>query len=197
MILSIIIIIFILMGVIIGAKRGFIYQLIKMLSTILVVLLALLFKNFVANIFINHFNFIDMNPSISIIFYRGISFIILCFIFKLVFRLLLKFSKRLENILDKTIILGIPSKILGGILGFIEYYIYTVIILSILSIPVFNINVLSSGVARGILKGTPKIYKIDTSLFTELQDISNRCNDLCEDEYMEVLRRHGIIKESK
>ena len=119
------------MGVIVGAKRGFTYQLIKMISTILVVLLALLLKDFVANIFIDHFNFIDIDPAISIIFYRGIAFIILCFIFKMIFRILLKTSKKLENLLNKTIILGIPSKILGGVLGFIEYYIYAVIILSI------------------------------------------------------------------
>ena len=194
MILSIIIIMFILMGVIVGAKRGFTYQLIRMISTILVLLLALLLKDFVANIFIEHFNFIDINPAISIIFYRGIAFIILCFIFKMLFRILLKTSKKLENLLNKTIILGIPSKILGGILGFIEYYIYAVIILSILSIPIFKINVVDSKVARSILNSVPKVYKLDTSLFTELQEVSNRCDGLCEEEYMGVLKKHGIIK---
>lgn len=194
MILSIIIIMFILMGVIVGAKRGFTYQLIRMISTILVLLLALLLKDFVANIFIEHFNFIDINPAISIIFYRGIAFIILCFIFKMLFRILLRTSKKLESILNKTIILGIPSKILGGILGFIEYYIYAVIILSILSIPIFKINVVDSKVARSILNSVPKVYKLDTSLFTELQEVSNRCDGLCEEEYMGVLKKHGIIK---
>lgn len=194
MILSIIIIMFILMGVIVGAKRGFTYQLIKMISTILVVLLALLLKDFVANIFIDHFNFIDIDPAISIIFYRGIAFIILCFIFKMIFRILLKTSKKLENLLNKTIILGIPSKILGGVLGFIEYYIYAVIILSILSIPIFKINVVDSKVARSILNSVPKVYKLDTSLFAELQEISNNCDGICEEEYKEVLKSHGIIK---
>ena len=194
MILSIIIIMFILMGVIVGAKRGFTYQLIKMISTILVVFLALLLKDFVANIFIDHFNFIDIDPAISIIFYRGIAFIILCFIFKMIFRILLKTSKKLENLLNKTIILGIPSKILGGVLGFIEYYIYAVIILSILSIPIFKINVVDSKVARSILNSVPKVYKLDTSLFAELQEISNNCDGICEEEYKEVLKSHGIIK---
>lgn len=194
MILSIIIIMFILMGVIVGAKRGFTYQLIRMISTILVVLLALLLKDFVANIFIDHFNFIDIDPAISIIFYRGIAFIILCFIFKMIFRILLKTSKKLENLLNKTIILGIPSKILGGVLGFIEYYIYAVIILSILSIPIFKINVVDSKVARSILNSVPKVYKLDTSLFAELQEISNNCDGICEEEYKEVLKSHGIIK---
>ena len=182
------------MGVIVGAKRGFTYQLIRMISTILVVLLALLLKDFVANIFIDHFNFIDIDPAISIIFYRGIAFIILCFIFKMIFRILLKTSKKLENLLNKTIILGIPSKILGGVLGFIEYYIYAVIILSILSIPIFKINVVDSKVARSILNSVPKVYKLDTSLFAELQEISNNCDGICEEEYKEVLKSHGIIK---
>ena len=182
------------MGVIVGAKRGFTYQLIRMISTILVVLLALLLKDFVANIFIKHFNFIDIDPAISIIFYRGIAFIILCFIFKMIFRILLKTSKKLENLLNKTIILGIPSKILGGILGFIEYYIYAVIILSILSIPIFKINVVDSKVARSILKGTPKMYKVDTRLFNEIQDIANKCKSDCEKDYIETLKRYGIVE---
>ena len=194
MVLSIIIILFILMGVIVGLKRGFTYQLIKMISTILVVLVSFLLKDFVANIFIDHFNFIDINPAISIIFYRGISFILLCFIFKILVSLLLRTSKKFESILNKTIILGIPSKILGGVLGFIEYYIYAVIILSILSIPIFKLNILDSVVARSILNSVPKVYKLDTSLFAELQEISNNCDGICEEEYKELLKSHGIIK---
>lgn len=194
MILSIIIVMFILMGVIVGIKRGFTYQLIKMLSTFVVFIFALLLKNKVALIFVKYFNFLDIDKSLSIIFYRGISFILLCFILKMIIRLLLKISRNFEKLLNATIILGIPSKILGGILGFIEYYIYVFIILLILSIPVFNINVKSSSVARTILTDTPALSKkVDISLFNELQDEYNKKDNASDEEYIKILKRHGII----
>lgn len=198
MILSIIIIVFILMGVVIGIKRGFTYQLIKMFSLFITILGALVLKNIVANPFINYFDFLDMNPYIKIIFYRGISFIILCFIIRMVIRLLLKLSKKFEKILNATIILGIPSKILGGILGFIEYYIYAFIILLILSIPIFKVNVKSSKFANIILNETPAVSKkVDTDLFSELQETYNSCGDDCEEEYIKIFNKHGIIAKSK
>ena len=58
MIISIVIIILLMFGIIIGAKRGFTYQLIKMLGIFLVLTLSFLLKNKLALLFLNHFNFI-------------------------------------------------------------------------------------------------------------------------------------------
>ena len=198
MILSIIIIMFILLGTIVGVKRGFLYQLIKMLSNIIVFVVALILKNPVADILINHIDIINIDKSISIIFYRAISFILMCFILKLIIILVLKITRALEKVLEATIILAIPSKILGGILGFSEYYIYAFIILLILSIPVFNIDVYKSDVAKYILKGTPLISKkVDISLFEELKREYDKGTSASEEEYIKILKDHGIVKDMK
>ena len=198
MILSILIIMFILSGIILGIKRGFTYQLIKMLSLFITVVGALFFKNIVAKLFINYFDFLDMNPHIKIIFYRGIAFILLCFIIRIIIGLLLKISKKFEKLLNATIILGIPSKILGGILGFIEFYIYAFIILLILSIPIFKVNVKNSKVANIILNNTPTpSKKVDTELLDELQDTYNSCHNDCEEKYIKILNKHGIVAKEK
>ena len=198
MILSILIIMFILSGIILGIKRGFTYQLIKMLSLFITVVGALFFKNIVAKLFINYFDFLDMNPHIKIIFYRGIAFILLCFIIRIIIGLLLKLSKKFEKLLNATIILGIPSKILGGILGFIEFYIYAFIILLILSIPIFKVNVKNSKVANIILNNTPApSKKVDTDLLDELQDTYNSCHNDCEEKYIKILNKHGIVAKEK
>lgn len=198
MVLSIIIIMFICLGTVVGIKRGFLYQLIKMLSNIIVFVVALLLKNPVADILINNFDIINIDKSISIIFYRAISFILICFILKLVILLILKITRVLEKVLEATIILAIPSKILGGILGFIEYYIYAFIILLILSIPVFNIDVYKSDVAKFILKETPLISKkIDISLFEELKKEYDKGTSAREEEYIKILKDHGILKDMK
>ena len=198
MILSIIIIMFILLGTIVGVKRGFLYQLIKMLSNIIVFVVALILKNPVADILINHIDIINIDKSISIMFYRAISFILICFILKLIIILVLKITRALEKVLEATIILAIPSKILGGILGFIEYYIYAFIILLILSIPVFNIDVYKSDVAKYILNGTPLISKkVDIPLFEELKREYDKGPSASEEEYIKILKDHGIVKDMK
>ena len=198
MILSIIIVMFIALGTIVGVKRGFLYQLIKMLSNIIVFVVALLLKNTVADILINHFDIINIDKSISIIFYRAISFILICFILKLIITLVLKITRIIEKVLEATIILAIPSKILGGILGFIEYYIYAFIILLVLSIPVFNIDVYKSDAVKFILKETPLISKrVDISLFEELKREYDKGTNAKEEEYIKILKEHGIIKDMK
>ena len=198
MILSIIIIIFIAFGTLLGVKRGLLYQLIKMLSNIIVFVVAIFLKNPVADILINHFDVINIDKSISIIFYRAISFILICFILKLIINIILKITRILEHVLEATIILAIPSKILGGILGFIEYYIYAFIILLVLSIPVFNIDVYKSDVAKFILKETPLISKkVDISLFEELKSEYDKGTNAKEEEYIKILKNHGILKDMK
>ena len=123
MILSIIILIFLALGTIIGAKRGFTYQLIKMVGTIIIVILSFISKDVVANFLQNNFDFVNLDKHMSILVYKFISFLLVFFILKLLLLLLLKLSKVFEKMLNATIILGVLSKILGGILGFIQYYI--------------------------------------------------------------------------
>lgn len=193
MILSLIILIFIAMGVIVGAKRGFTYQLIKMIGTILIIIIAYLFKDMFANFLADNFNFINLDKDISIIIYKFISFTLLFMILKFFLIILLKVSKVFEHILNATIILGIPSKILGGILGFIEYYIYAFIILLILCLPIFKIDINKSKVATYILKDTPVISnKLNGSLITDLKEIFNNTN-IKESDYKEILEKYKII----
>lgn len=196
MILSLIILIFIAMGVIVGAKRGFTYQLIKMIGTILIIIIAYLFKDMFANFLADNFNFINLDKDISIIIYKFISFTLLFMILKFFLIILLKVSKVFEHILNATIILGIPSKILGGILGFIEYYIYAFIILLILCLPIFKIDINKSKVATYILKDTPVISnKLNGSLITDLKEIFNNTN-IKESDYKEILEKYNIIKKT-
>lgn len=196
MILSLIILIFIAMGVIVGAKRGFTYQLIKMIGTILIIIIAYLFKDMFAHFLANNLNFINLDKNISIIIYKFISFTLLFMILKFILILLLKVSKVFEHILNATIILGIPSKILGGVLGFIEYYIYAFIILLILCLPIFKIDINKSKVASYILKDTPVISKkINGEFITELKDIFNSKN-IKESDYKEILEKYNIIKKT-
>ena len=195
MIISIVILILLGFGVLLGIKRGFTYQLIKMIGIFLILILAYLLQDGCANIFLKYFNFISLDKSISIIFYRMISFIILCFILRMLLQILLKISKTFENILKATIILGIPSKILGGILGFIEYYIYIFVILLILDMPFVPFDINESKIASSMIKSTPIVSnKLDISIIQDLKDVINK-EDAKKEDYLDVLVRHKTISE--
>ena len=194
MILSIIILMFLALGTIIGAKRGFTYQLIKMVGTIIIVILAFISKDVVANFLQNNFDFVNLDKHMSILVYKFISFLLVFFILKLLLLLLLKLSKVFEKMLNATIILGVLSKILGGILGFIEYYIYTFIILLILCLPIFKINITDSKIAKIIVKDTPLISrKINGNLIVELKEKIDLKN-FDEKEYEKILKKYEVLK---
>ena len=194
MILSIIILMFLALGIIIGAKRGFTYQLIKMVGTILIVILSFISKDVVANFLQNNFDFVNLDKHMSILVYKFISFLLVFFILKLLLLLLLKLSKVFEKMLNATIILGVLSKILGGILGFIEYYIYTFIILLILCLPIFKINITDSKIAKIIVKDTPLISrKINGNLIVELKEKIDLKN-FDEKEYEKILKKYEVLK---
>jgi len=194
MILSIIILIFLALGTIIGAKRGFTYQLIKMVGTIIIVILAFISKDVVANFLQNNFDFVNLDKHMSILVYKFISFLLVFFILKLLLLLLLKLSKVFEKMLNATIILGVLSKILGGILGFIEYYIYTFIILLILCLPIFKINITDSKIAKIIVKDTPLVSrKINGNLIVELKEKIDLKN-FDEKEYEKILKKYEVLK---
>ena len=96
----------------------------------------------------------------------------------LVFKILLKVTTIFEKILKWTIILGIPSKILGAILGIIQNYIYVFIVLYLLVIPTADFKLLdNSKVANTILNKTP----ILTNVCDKTLDVFNQVKDLAKE----------------
>lgn len=193
MIVSLIIIILLIFGFLLGFKRGFTYQLIKMIGIFAVLFLSIIFKDELGLFLLNNFDIFNLNSTISIIIYQSISFIILFFVFNLILRIILKISASFEKILKATIILGIPSKILGGILGFIEYYIYIFLILMILSLPIFNLNIKSSELANFMLNKTPIISKSGIDVLDDVKDEYQKDEEINEQEILDILIKNDII----
>ena len=95
----------------------------------------------------------------------------------IILKILLFISGMFERFLNMTILLGIPSKILGAILGIVENVIIAFIVLYILTLPIFNIKGLEqSKIKNTILTKTPILStQIDKSIkaideFVELKD---------------------------
>ena len=182
-IVDVIIIIFLAFGALVGFRRGFTKQLISSVGLIAVVILAFIFKNPVSTLLYENLPFFKFGgifkgvTVLNILVYEVIAFFLVLAILMIILKILLFISGIFERFLNMTILLGIPSKILGAILGIVENVIIAFIVLYILTLPIFNIKGLEqSKIKNTILTKTPILStQIDKSIkvideFVELKD---------------------------
>lgn len=193
-----IIFLIILMGAVIGFKNGVIRQTVSLVGFLLVIILAFLLKNPLSLWMYEHlpfFNFWGILKGVTVInilLYEVIAFLILVAIFSIILRIILFAAKIIEKILELTIVLGIPSKILGIFVGAIEYFLIVFIILYIVTLPFFDIKLIrDSKYAIKILNKTPVL-----SNYTE--DVSKTLNDFVElkDKYTKTTNSEEFNKEA-
>ena len=184
-IVDILIIIFILTGALVGFKQGFTRSLVNFVGVILVIIFSFLFKNLVSNIFMKIFPFFPFGGVIkgltvlNIALYEVLAFCFVFTILMLILKVLSKTTKVFENILAFTIILGIPSKILGMIVGIIKNYIIVFFVMYFLAMPNFSeVSVVNDSALKDpILRGTPILSRIgDNSIkvIDEFKDLSKK-----------------------
>ena len=180
-VVDIIIIVFILFGGVLGFKRGFTRELVSFLGIFVITILSFILKNPLGTILYNNLPFFKFKgvflnlTAINILIYEIIAFFIVFFVLSILFRILLKITKVFEKILNATIILGIPSKILGMIVGIIHHLIYAFLILYILSLPIFNLSIINnSKVSKTILNKTPLLGSVcdnTLNIYNEIKDL--------------------------
>lgn len=161
-IIDAVIILVLLAGAVFGLKRGFTKQLLSFLGIFVVVVLAFWLKNPISIFLYEHLPFFKFGgvfkgvTVLNIALYELIALMVLMFVLTFAMRILLFASSVFERILKFTIILGIPSKILGAIVGVIESYVWIFIVLYLFTLPVFNIEIVNDSKLKDpILKNTP------------------------------------------
>lgn len=186
-IIDLCIILVILFGGLIGYKRGFIKQGVITLGTGLVLILSFLLKNPISLFMYKHlpfFNFdiVIKNASVlNILVYETIAFLICFSILEVLLIILIKLSTVVELILKATVILEVPSKIFGAILGFIEGYFIVYILLFIIqsvTIPFNNQELIEkSKLNNKILTNTIFISKITKPTINSFNEIKKLIDD--------------------
>lgn len=175
---DILIIVFILLGAVVGFKRGFTSSLVNFIGVILVVVIAYFLKNPVGDFLMSFCPFFAFDGIIkgvtvlNIAVYQIIAFILVFSILMIGLKLLLMATGILETILKFTIVLGIPSKILGAIVGLIENYIIVFFVLYLLSMPNFlEVGFIKESKYREpILKNTPILSGVAESTLEVLDE---------------------------
>ena len=194
-VVDIIIIIFILLYGIIGAKRGFLKESVLCLGTILVFYLAYKFKDPVGNFFLLRFPMFDFPNlfkgviTLNILVYQLLAFVLVLALLLMIFNTILSITGLLEKLLKITIILGIPSKILGFIVGLIEGYIITFVILFFLTQPAFSFDLfMNSKYANKILTSSPILTNITQSTV----DLINNIYELKDEKDVNILNNKTL-----
>ena len=155
-----VIILILIIGAIIGFKRGLLPELVSLVSFILTVILAFILKNPLSEFLFTKlpfFKFVGVLKGVTIVnilLYEVIAFVIVRGVLWIVVKVVSYLFKIIEKLLNVTIIYGPVSKICGMVLGIVENYILVFIILYIVSLPFFNINLL-----RGSKLREPILYK--------------------------------------
>ena len=164
---------------VIGFTRGVIKSLVSFVGFIIVVVMAYLFKNLLGDILILNLPFINFDIGsgsvvMNIIMYQTIAFIIMLIIFGVIYRVVITISGIIEKILRITIVLGIPSKLLGLVIGALEGIIITYLALFFISQPYVKMDILNdSKYAKAILEHTPIISSFAESTVNVISEVND------------------------
>jgi len=206
-IVDVIIILIILLGGLVGFKEGAIKKLTSIVGLIAVVILSFMLKNYLSVFFYENLPFFNLwglfkgIQVLNILFYELLAFAIISSVLTLIYRLLLGITGIVEKILKATVILSIPSKILGFFIGLFEYYIWVYLFLFILTLPVFNIkDIYESKTAMFMITKTPILSKytgktldIYNDLYSIIDNRESKTNEQVNEEAMELMLKHDII----
>lgn len=174
-----ILILFLLLGAVLGFKKGAIKSLVMLVGTVLLVVISYYLKNPVAELLLEYAPFVKFGGSwaglvtLNILLYEALAYILVFVVLSGILSLLVKLSGILEFILKATIILGIPSKIIGAVLGFLEAVVFSFIVLFVLL--QFNGTsslVNESSMARSIIDKTPLIGHMVDNTYKAIEKIN-------------------------
>lgn len=129
-----------------GFKRGVFKEIVVFVGIILVFVLAYKFKNILGDFlvlnlpFIKFGSFLHGAEAFNIIFYQTIAFIVIAILLYLVYEIIVSITGIFEKLLKITIILGIPSKILGFLVGLVEGYVLAFVAAFLISQPILGLE---------------------------------------------------------
>ena len=210
-VVDVIIIALLILGGVAGFKAGVIKKLTDFIGMFVVIILAFYLKNYISLImyenlpFFNFFGLINGIDALNILLYEVIAFLVIFIALLFVLKVVLMLTGLVEKILKATVILSIPSKLLGIVVGVIEMYVYLFLILVIVSLPIFDSSFLKdSKMNNFILNNTPvlsgvseEIIDIYGDVYNIIDNRKNKTNEQLNEEILKVLIDKKVVtKES-
>ena len=157
-IFDIVIILLILLSGVTGLKQGLLKSKINLIGTIIIYIIAFKMKDSIGLFLCKVCPFFKFSGyiTLNILVYQLIAFVLIASILFSIFAIVLKLTGIVQRLVDLTVILDIPSKIGGVIVGVLEGYVVMFIIILILSVPLRNVELFSESKLVGkMLNNTP------------------------------------------
>ncbi len=174
------IILLLVMFIIVGFKNGVIRELFALVGIIVVFVLSYALKGILGNIlcivlpFFKITGVVEGLSVMNILLYQAIAFMIVFAILLTLYEILLKVSKFIQKIVNLTIILILPSKILGGIIAFVKGWIVLFAVFLCLMIPLKNAEIFtSSTMVNKIIYNTPVLSSHSSNFINSVEEIYN------------------------
>ena len=204
---DIVILMMLAFGAITGFKAGVIKKTADFLGTFIIIILAFFLKNDLSVLmyenlpFFSFGGFIKGVEVLNILMYEILAFIIVFIALLFLLKIILKITGLIEKILKATVILSIPSKILGIIVGTIEAYVYVFIVLVVFTLPIFKIPyVRESQIGNFMLNNTPilsgiseEMIDIYGTVYTIVSEKDNKTNEELNEEVLVFLMDKKVL----
>ena len=177
---EIVIIIIILLGALIGFKKGAIKEIFELVGTISIIIIAYLLKGYLASLLIKLLPFFNFKGyvglySINFLIYDVISFIIIFVLLYCILNILINLAGFIDKLINLSVIFALPSKIIGLVLGMVNALVFIFLLCYIaMQIPHTQKYVMESKVSTSILERTPIVNVVCSKGILVGEDVYNK-----------------------
>lgn len=206
-IIDILIIIVLIIGAALGFKNGFIKTLTSFVGTFAIIIVAFMLKGSLSQLlyenlpFFHFFGAIKGIQVLNIVFYEIVAFLIVFGVLQFLLHILLVATGLFEKIIKMTVILSLPSKLLGAVVGVFQYFVYVFILLFIFSFPIFHIDEIGeSKYGSRILEETPILSDFSKEsvalydkVYVVVKNRDKKSNEQLNKEMLEVMLENKFI----
>ena len=208
-VLDIALVLVLIMSAIVGFRRGAIKEIVSFVGIIIVFIVAFSFKGVLGNVlckWLPFFNFAGNLEGVivlNILLYQLIAFLIIYSLLFSVYMIVVKISGIVQKIVHMTVILWLPSKLIGAVVAFITGYVMVFVVLLALLIPLKDTSIFKeSKFANYIVYDTPVLAASSNNISTSINEVYSLGEDLSKGniskneanlETMHVLLKYKIV----
>ena len=208
-ILDVAIILILIMSAIVGFKRGAIKEIVSLVGIIIVFIVAFSFKGVLGNVlckWLPFFNFagnLEGVTVLNILLYQLIAFLIIYSLLFSVYMIVMKISGIVQKIIHMTVILWLPSKLIGAVVAFVTGYVMIFVVLLALLIPLKDTDIFrESRFANYIVYDTPVLASSADNISSSINEVYTLGEDLSKGdiskneanlETMDILLKYKIV----
>lgn len=208
-ILDVAIILILIMSAIVGFKRGAIKEIVSLVGIIIVFIVAFSLKGVLGNVlckWLPFFNFagnLEGVTVLNILLYQLIAFLIIYSLLFSIYMIVMKISGIVQKIVHMTVILWLPSKLIGAVVAFVTGYVMVFVVLLALLIPLKDTDIFrESRFANYIVYDTPILADSADNISSSINEVYTLGEELSKGdiskneanlETMDILLKYKIV----